>query len=215
MKLRLPSAVRSALLLGVVAVLGTALLASVDRLTRDRIVDQQRRAVLRQLNQIIPPALYDNALHDDSIELFEPEFFHHKKPLTVYRARREGQPVAAIFRLVAADGYNGDIELLVGVDHDGVLLGVRITAHRETPGLGDAIELDKNDWVLGFDGRSLGNPPASAWKVRKDGGEFDQFTGATITPRAVVTAVRRSLEFHRLHRDSLFGPAIETVGETP
>ena len=215
MKLRLPHAAQSALLLGLIAVLGTALLAGVDTLTRERIADQQRRAVLRQLNQIVPDSLYNNALHDDVIHLMDAEFFGHNKPVTVYRARRDGQTVAAIFKTLAPDGYNGKIELLVGVDTLGKVLGVRITTHRETPGLGDGIELEKDDWVLGFNGRSLHDPVEAGWAVRKDGGDFDQFTGATITPRAVVRAVHRSLDYYRLHRDELFDLPAEITEKKP
>lgn len=204
MSKRLPRAVQSALLLGLIAVLGTSLLTGVNQLTRDRIADQQRRAVLRQLNQIVPAGLYDNALHEDTTSVTAPGSFGHPKTVKVYRARQNGQPVAAIFKTVAADGYNGDIELLVGVDYPGNVLGVRITRHRETPGLGDGIEIEKDDWVLSFNGRSLGAPNQAGWAVRRDGGEFDQFTGATITPRAVVRAVRLSLEYYHQHRDELY-----------
>jgi electron transport complex protein RnfG len=215
MKARLPHAAQSALLLGLIAVLGTALLAGVDTLTRERIAEQQRRAVLRQLNQIVPGDLYDNALHEDVIHIMDAAFFAHKKPVTIYRARRGGQAVAVIFKTNAPDGYNGNIDLLVGLDYGGKILGVRVTAHRETPGLGDGIEVEKNDWVLGFNGCSLDDPVDADWAVRKDGGDFDQFTGATITPRAVVQAVHRSLNYYRLNRNELFDLPAEFTEKKP
>ncbi len=109
-----------------------------------------------------------------------------------------------VLRLSAPDGYNGRIRLLVGIGFDGRVSGVRVTGHNETPGLGDAVEAEKSDWILGFKGRSLTDPPPERWAVRKDGGDFDQFTGATITPRAVVRAVRQALAYYDAHRDTLF-----------
>src|SRR5690606_4959952 len=115
------------------------------------------------------------------------------QPVTVYRAFRGGEPVAALFNSVAPDGYSGEIRLLVGVRVDGSLSGVRVLSHKETPGLGDPIEVRHSDWITRFSGLSLENPPFERWKVRRDGGDFDQFTGATITPRAVVKATRNTL----------------------
>jgi electron transport complex protein RnfG len=166
--------------------------------------------VLRQLGQVLPPGEYDNSLHDDFILIEDPEHFRGDGIVRVYRARRQDRPVAVIMNLVAPDGYNGDIRLLAGIYRDGTISGVRVTAHRETPGLGDPIEHQRSDWILGFDGRSLSDPGPEGWAVRRDGGEFDQFTGATITPRAVVEAVERALEYHRLHADELYRGAGET-----
>jgi len=121
--------------------------------------------------------------------------------------RRSGVPVAVILRFAAVDGYNGHIGLLVGIEADGRVAGVRVTSHRETPGLGDAIEIEKSDWVRGFEGRSLDAPAEAEWTVRRDGGAFDQFTGATITPRAVIKAVRLALAYHESHREQLYSTA--------
>ena len=195
---------RSAALLGLVAMLGTVLLAGIHALTKDRIAEQQRRAILQQLNQVLPPEAYDNALHDDVTEISDPTFFKHPDPVQVYRARLRGEPVAAILNVVAPDGYNGDIRLLVGVFTDGRISGVRVIAHRETPGLGDPIERRRSDWITRFKGRSLDNPDPADWAVERDGGVFDQFTGATITPRAVVEAVHRALEYFSAHQEALF-----------
>ena len=198
------SLLRSAASLGLVAVAGTTLLAGVHHLTAERIAAQERRAVLEQLEQIIPAHRYDNELQDDWITLQNERHFPRGQQVVAYRARRDGQPVAVIFRFAAVDGYNGPIHLLAGIEADGSLLGVRVTSHRETPGLGDAIEAEKSDWIQSFDGRSLRSPEPARWGVRRDGGAFDQFTGATITPRAVVEAVRRALEYHEDNREALF-----------
>jgi electron transport complex protein RnfG len=203
--------VRSSLLLGLIALLGTALLSSIDHLTHDRILEQEQNRVLRQLNEIIPLHLYDNPLHEDVIEINDPEFFRHTDRVTVYRARSDSEAVALIMRLTAADGYNGDIRLLVGISAEGTIMGVRVLSHRETPGLGDPIESGKSDWIYGFEGTSMQNPGQRGWAVKKDGGEFDQFTGATISPRAVVTAVHRGLVYFDEHRQLLFNTKMNTT----
>ena len=197
---------RSAFLLALVAVIGTTLLAGIHALTRDRIAAQERRVVLEQLNQVLPGSEYDNALHEDVIEIRDYSYFKYDEPFLVYRARKQGRPVAVVLNLVTADGYNGDIRLLVAIRVNGLIAGVRVIAHRETPGLGDPVERARSDWVLGFDGRSLTDPGQKDWAVRRDGGIFDQFTGATITPRAVVEAVQAALEFFAAQQDSIFAP---------
>jgi len=199
-----PSFARSALSLGLVAVIGTALLSGVHQLTAGRIAEQERRVVLEQLGQIIPPDRYDNQLQDDWFAFSDETCFPRGQRVIAYRARRGGQPVAVILRFAAVDGYSGPIDLLAGIEPDGRLAGVRVTAHRETPGLGDAIEAEKSDWIRDFDGKSLAAPATSGWAVRRDGGVFDQFTGATITPRAVVKAVQAALEYHDRNREALY-----------
>ncbi|NOY62927.1 MAG: electron transport complex subunit RsxG [Gammaproteobacteria bacterium] len=209
------SIIRSALLLSLFAITGTALVAVTYDNTYQRIADNERDYLLRNLHQLVPPALHDNDMYIDAIQIVLPERFGAKAPLTVYRARKDGEPVAAIMTTVAPDGYSGNIKLLVAVYFDGTLAGVRVVNHRETPGLGDAIEVERSDWIRGFDGRSLGNPGISGWRVKKDGGEFDQFTGATITPRAVVKSVYQSLQYFNTHRELLFRPNIAAVAGTP
>jgi len=198
------SMLRNAALLGLIAVLGTALLASIYALTADRIAEQQRRAVLAQLNQVLPVSAYDNALQNDLIEVREPDWFKSDAPVRIYRARLGGQPAAAILDLVAPDGYNGDIRLLVAIHVDGMISGVRVIEHRETPGLGDPIERRRSDWITRFEGRSLYDTPSPAWAVKRDGGVFEQFTGATISPRAVVEAVHRALAYFGANQATLF-----------
>ena len=121
-----------------------------------------------------------------------------------YRARRGDEVTGIILPATARDGYSGDIRLLVGIGRDGAVAGVRVLSHRETPGLGDKIELKKSDWVLSFDDKTLGDPAAEKWAVIKDGGEFDAFTGATVTPRAVVAAVKSAMEYSQNNRSALF-----------
>lgn len=191
-------------LLALFAVLGAGLVAVTEDATRERIQSNEREYLLRSLNDVLPADHYDNVLFEDTIEVIDAELLGSDQSITVYRGRLGAAPVAAILTPVAPDGYSGPIKLLVGVDYDGTLTGVRVVAHRETPGLGDAIEAERSDWIRRFDGLSLGNPPQSAWMVRRDGGDFDQFTGATVTPRAVVKAVRNTLLYFAQYRDELF-----------
>ena len=190
--------------LGLVALLGTLLLSGVYRLTAERIAQQERRVVLEQLGQIVPADRYDNSLEEDRFVFTDERWFPRGQQVVAYRARRDGQPVAVILRFAAVDGYNGRIGLLLGIEPDGRVAGARVTGHQETPGLGDAIELARSDWILAFERRSLEDPRPGGWTVRRDGGAFDQFTGATITPRAVVRAIRLALEYHERNRDALY-----------
>jgi electron transport complex protein RnfG len=190
--------------LAVVAAVSTTMLAGIYSLTRDDIAEQQRRVVLEQLEQIIPAGEFDNELHEDLIRIRHSVHFPGDQEVVVFRARRENRPVAVVMQLIAKDGYNGDIGLLVGIRYSGRISGVRVTKHRETPGLGDDIEIRRSDWIKSFDDRSLNDPAVQQWAVRRDRGDFDQFTGATITPRAVVRAVRSALEYFDANRDQLF-----------
>lgn len=185
------------------AVAGAALVALTHDNTADRIHENEKAALLRNLHIIIPPERHDNDIFHDTIELDVPEL-SQDEPVVVYRARKGGWPVAAVFTVVAPDGYNGKIKLLVGINLDGTVAGVRVVSHKETPGLGDAIEREKSDWIEVFRDKSIGNPPLDQWKVKRDGGNFDQLTGATITPRAVVKMVRQTLLYFLAHRDEVF-----------
>ena len=212
---RQSSLLRSAAALGLVALVGTALLAGVHHLTRERIAEQEKRVVLEQLQQIVNADEYDNDLHTDRFVFSNEPFFPNEQQVVAYRARANGAPVAVILRFSAVNGYNGAIGLLAGIREDGSLSGVRVTSHKETPGLGDAIELAKSDWILAFSGKSLNNPPPDDWAVQRDDGAFDQFTGATITPRAVVEAVRLALEYYALNGDLLFEAPSDTNNIKP
>jgi electron transport complex protein RnfG len=197
---------RAALTLGVAVGAAVALLALVHGVTRERVAASERAHRAATFDRVLAGVTYDNDLLADRIEVRDPELLGTDASVPVYRARLAGRPVAAILEPVAPDGYSGPIRLLVAVQPDGRLLGVRVLAHRETPGLGDAIEERRSDWIHSFDGRSLEDPPMPRWKVRKDGGDFDQLTGATVTPRAVVSAVRNTLEFVRRRGPQLFEP---------
>lgn len=187
-----PQVSRAGLLLGVFALGCSVLLALAHAHTRDLIAQRALEDLQFTISQTIPPALHDNDLLADTVELARGD---GAAPLTVYRARRDGAVTAVAYRWVTEAGYGGPITLVVGIDRDGRVLGVRTVSHSETPGLGDKIDIRKSDWMRSFDGRHLNDDNAREWAVRKDGGSFDQFAGATITPRAVVAAVRDSLAF--------------------
>jgi len=194
----------SAAVLSIFAVAGTGIVASTYYLTRDRIAENERQVLLAQLQTLVRPDEYDNHLTEDVLYVTAPEALGSKKPVAIFRARKEHKPVAAIISSVAPDGYNGDIDLLVAIRYSGVLAGVRVIKQGETPGLGDAIDASHSDWIKGFDNKSLTHPASKDWKVKRDGGVFDQFTGATISPRAVVKAVYKTLKYYQAHRNTLF-----------
>ena len=190
-------------LLGGFSLLAAALLVMGNIATRDTIARRQAEDLLASLSQVIPPERHDNDLLAATLELTGTD----GEPITVYRAL-EGLDVTGVAFEVVGQGYAGPIDILLGVDPAGRVLGARVLAHAETPGLGDKIEVSRNDWILAFNGRSLGDPPAERWAVKKDDGEFDQFSGATITPRAVVGAIKGGLELFGAHRDALTASAV-------
>jgi electron transport complex protein RnfG len=198
----------AATILGIFAIVGTGLVAVTYDNTKDQIVINERKALVASLHGLISSEQHDNDLFTDTITVQSKEMLGTAKPVTVYRARKHGMPVAAILSSVAPDGYSGSINLLVAIYYDGRIAGVRVTSHKETPGLGDAIEPEKSDWIHNFRGKSQSNPDTEGWQVRKDGGIFDQFTGATITPRAVVKAVHNTLKYFEANKQALFAPAI-------
>ena len=204
------NSVITAVILCLFAIAGTAMVAFTHDRTRDRIAANEREVLMRKLNVLIPQDDYDNNLFEDTLKVRDAKLLGTDEAVTVYRARREGKPVALVMAPVAPDGYSGTIKLLVGIGYDGILTGVRVSAHHETPGLGDAIDEERSDWIFGFDGKSLGNPPLDRWRVKRDGGAFDQLTGATITPRAIVKAVRKSLLYYREHRADLFAGTLQS-----
>ncbi|MFY2764251.1 electron transport complex subunit RsxG [Arenimonas sp. MALMAid1274] len=188
--------------LALAALLATALLAGTHLLTRGRIAESELRSQREALQIVLPPASHDNDPVTDAVTVQAPAWLGQASA-RVHRARLRGQHSALVLELTAPDGYAGPIRLLMAVDREGRVLGVRVTGHQETPGLGDDIEAGRSDWITRFTGRSLQDPPAPRWAVRRDGGDFDQFSGATVTPRAVVAAVRRGLEFVARHGDAL------------
>lgn len=194
---------KSAIGLGLFAIITGGIIAVTQAVTKDRIQLQVARAEASALLEIIPEQAHDNNLLKDTIQLPASNALADDKPITVWVARLNHQPTGFIMPVVAPEGYSGNIRLLVGLDMHGTLLGVRVTSHRETPGLGDRIETKKSDWIKSFDGHSLGEPPYRAWHVKKEGGQFDQFTGATITPRAIVKAVKKTLLYFRENRSDI------------
>ena len=196
--------VRPALTLAIIAAVLTALVVLVASFTRDRIASNEQAWIRQRLDALVPPATHDNDLLADSIAVTAPDLLGSSQPIKIYRARRAGAPVAAVLRPIAPDGYRGPIELLVAIGQDGRLIGVQVIRHQETPGLGDAFESRDVHWLDRFRGRSLADPPPPRWTVRRDGGDFDAFTGATITPRAIVKAVRNSLEYYQRNSQRIF-----------
>ena len=177
---------------------------------RERIADNEARRVLVELSAVLPATLYDNEPHRDMLRLALPD----DEPRQIWRVRRAGKPVAAVLSSVAPDGYSGQIRLLVAVSVDGRLLGVRVTSHSETPGIGDVIEADKSPWIGSFSGRSLGDPAESRWRLRKDGGDIDAISGATISSRAVVAATRRAMQYFRQHREAIFSAPASAAADS-
>ena len=200
------SMLKNALVLGLFAIATVGTVAVLQQVTASRIATAERAAQARALGEILPPGSYDNQLLDHPIEVNAREL-GQRSPQQAYRALKGNSPSAIILPVTAPDGYSGAIQLLVGIFADGRLAGVRVLGHKETPGLGDKIELAKSDWIRSFEGKSLSNPTASGWAVKKDRGEFDQFAGATITPRAVVKAVHGALQYFDAHRAQLLGLA--------
>ncbi len=169
----------------------TLLVASIWLLAEPRIKRAETQYFATQIAAVLSDIHFDNRITSDTLEL---ESLHGR--VTVYRARENGIPVAAVYDAVTLRGYSGLIRVLVGIDSNGEITGVRVISHRETPGLGDSIEISKSDWITGFDNLSLNSLLPADWQVKKDGGQFDQFTGATITPRAIVNLVHDMLKLH-------------------
>lgn len=190
-------------LLGLFSLIAGGLLAWGYLSTKEDIATRANEDLQASLNQVIPTQLYDNTLATDTVTINRRD----GTPVTVYRARLKGEVTAIAFE-VSQPGYSGIIKLILGLDRDGKVLGMRVIKHTETPGLGDKMELSKGKWILDFDNLSLGNPPIEQWHVKKDGGRFDQFTGATITPRAIVKAIREGLEFYSAQREHIIAAAV-------
>ncbi|MCE5364756.1 electron transport complex subunit RsxG [Pseudomonas anguilliseptica] len=196
---------KNSLVLGAFAILTVGIVATTQLGTAKRIEAAQREAKVQALAQILPANSYDNHLLDNARNVNDP-LLGNKGPTPAYLATRNGEPSAVILQVTAPDGYSGSINLLIGIFADGRLAGVRVISHKETPGLGDKIELAKSNWINSFVGTSLQRPDESGWAVKKDGGQFDQFAGATITPRAVVKAVHKALQYFDTHRAELLTP---------
>ncbi|MCU7938441.1 MAG: electron transport complex subunit RsxG [gamma proteobacterium symbiont of Bathyaustriella thionipta] len=194
----------SAALLAVFGGLGTALVMFTFEATKERIEASEKANLLRNLNNIIPPESHDNNLLDHQLLVPASSKLGQTVPTTIYQAWQGGHPVAVAFPIISNEGYSGEIKLLIAIKANGHIYGVRVISHKETPGLGDKIEIAKNNWILGFDDKHLIESVTAPWKVKKDGGSFDQFTGATITPRAVVNAVFKALDYFNHNHNKLF-----------
>lgn len=196
---------KNSLLLTAFAIIAATLLALTYENTKDQIAESEREAAQKALLEIIPVERIDNDLLLDTLAIPESAYESLGKPDgNIHLARKNGDVIGVIVPAIAPDGYSGAIKMLVGVNSNGTIAGVRVLSHKETPSLGDKIDIKKSQWITSFDDKSLQNPQASKWKVKKDGGEFDQFTGATITPRAVTNAVHKVLVFVEKKHSLLF-----------
>lgn len=200
------NALRTGIILLVFAFVGTAILAFTHQSTEPTIARGQQAAKLALLSQVLPATLYDNDLLSSKKTVAPDDLLGTQQDSSLWLAQRNGQFSGAVLEAIAPDGYSGNIALLIGIDANGNVTGVRVTAHRETPGLGDYIERAKSAWIDQFAGKSLSNPLPKHWKVVKDGGTFDARAGATITPRAVVRAVKSALEYFAKHRAEFDAP---------
>lgn len=191
------------------AFISVVLVAATNNLTKQKIEENQVKMLLKALNEIVPEHTYDNDLVN-SKTIIQPSESGFLRKTPVYLATKKGQPVTAIFEVTTLKGYSGAITLLLGINvNDHSVTGLRIVQHKETPGLGDKMETRKTDWVFNFNGKSLNNPMIDHWRVKKDGGDFDQFTGATITPRAIVNATRSTLLYAKENMDTLFKSSLK------
>lgn len=186
------------------AVVAIAIALVVHQWAAPRIAAHERAARVARLTAVLGTTRFDNDVLTDVITVRDAELLGTDRPVRVYRARLGGQPAAALIEAVAPGGYGGSIVLLVAVRPDGRLIGVQVTSHHETPGIGDGIEPRRSGWLARFTGRALGDPPVGQWAVRRDGGDFDQYTGATVTSRAVVGAVRDALRWYDANRAKVF-----------
>ncbi|MDN3609428.1 electron transport complex subunit RsxG [Vibrio ostreicida] len=202
---------KNGVVLALFACASTGVVALTQYLTKDQIQRQEQAQLLSVLNQVIPKDMHNNNLYQSCTLVSDPAL-GTDMPVPVYMASLDGQPTAMAIESVAPDGYSGAIKIIVGIKQDGTILGSRVLNHQETPGLGDKIDLRITDWILSFSGKTVTPDNLSSWKVRKDGGQFDQFTGATITPRAVVKAVRNTVQFVNKERTQILNQPLNCGG---
>lgn len=207
------SIVKSGLTLAAIAAVCTSLVATTYHLTADRIAANDKALLEQSLHPALSDLFYDSGVSESRLVLAPPHDLPGSDEALIYRVYASDEPVAALFVVTARDGFSGPIRILLGVDLDGVVTGIRILKHRETPGLGDKIVATRSDWVHQFPGRSIGDPAVTDWAIRRDGGRFDQLTGASVTPRAVVKAMRDTLIYFEANRELIFS-APETEEES-
>ena len=198
--------IRTVLLTVVIATAAAFAISASHDFSKGRIAANRRARLIASLNSVLDPALRERDLATVRIDVTDKELLGNE-PVDVYVAKDGDQPVAAVFATTEADGYNSTIHLMIGVSPDGVLTGVRAVSHRETPGLGDQVDIQKSKWITQFDGKSLEAPERNLWLVDKDDGKFDSITGATVTSRGVVKGVKNTLLYFERHRDELFTAA--------
>lgn len=195
---------KAGLSLALFALISVLFVATTDKLTKKKIAENKAMMLLQALNEVAPENSYNNDLIKSKV-ILKSKGTGFSRDTPVYLATKNSLPVTAIFEVTTLKGYSGAIKMLIGIQaKDFSITGVRIVQHHETPGLGDKMETRKSNWVMNFNGKSLGNPNLSGWQVKKDGGDFDQFTGATITPRAIVNAVRSTLLYAKDNMQALF-----------
>ncbi|EGQ9213850.1 electron transport complex subunit RsxG [Vibrio sp. Vb2354] len=203
---------KNGLTLAIFACATTGLVALTQYLTKDQIKVQEQKQLLSVLNQVIPENMHDNALAQACTMVTSPDL-GTLRAMPAYLATKNGEPTAIAIESIAPDGYNGEIKVITGIDNQGNILGTRVLNHQETPGLGDKIDLRVTDWILSFTGKQVTEKNWNSWKVRKDGGDFDQFTGATITPRAVVKVVRNTVNYVNQSREDILSQPLGCEGE--
>ena len=192
------------LILAVIAAVCTALVALTFSVTKERIVANEQAWLEQSLKPALAGVVYDNNLIESVLSIPLPHELPGNEPVLVYRALLQNKPVAALFVVTALDGFSGPIRLLIGIDFDGIVTATRVLRHHETPGLGDFIDSAKSDWIDQFEDKSLSNPDRLLWALGRDGGKFDQVTGASITSRAVVKAIKQTLLYFEANRESIF-----------
>ncbi len=203
----LKHSVKTAMVMIAFTIAGTLSLAVIHQTTEAPISKAEAAVRMALFAQILVPELHDNDLLQDEIKLPAGGDLGNRDETLIYRARLKNKPSAVILEATAPDGYSGDIKLLVAIKADGEIAGVRVLTHKETPGLGDYIDIAHSEWIKQFDGQSLVKRNDEAWFVKKDGGQFDFTTGATITPRAVVKAVHKVLKFYSKNQQAIFETA--------
>ena len=199
---------KSGITLAAIAVICTSLVALTYHLTAEKIAANDKALLEQSLQPALSNLFFDSGVSESKLVVAPPHELPGNDEALIYRIYAKGKPVAALFVVTAKDGFSGPIRILLGVDTQGVVTGIRILKHRETPGLGDKIVVRRSDWVHQFPGRSLGDPDVTDWAIRRDGGKFDQLTGASVTPRAVVKAMRDTLIYFEAHRDEIFAAPV-------
>jgi electron transport complex protein RnfG len=205
--------IKGGVTLAVIAAICTALVAGTFILTKERIVANEQAWLERSLQPAVSGLFFDGGITESQLIIPAPHELPGSEDAIIYRAYAAGVPVAALFVVTARDGYSGPIRLLIGIDVTGAITGVHVLEHRETPGLGDRVETGKSDWAQQFAGRSLTDPTPDGWEIKGDGGVFDQLTGASVTPRAIVNAIRETLLYFASNSDQVF--AASDPAETP